>query len=153
MFKGQVSTEYLVILAVVLVVALVVVFLVGGFAGLGAASLETQSKDYWAGTAPFSIKTFKASGTTLTLEMTNNDIEQLVLTDITVDGTSVWSAGNGTGTVFDSGETIAISATLPASCGTVGDPFQYSNVRITYNKGAVSGLTQVGAKPLVGKCS
>jgi hypothetical protein len=150
LLKGQVSTEYLVILAVVLVVALVVVFLVGGFAGLGAASLETQSKDYWAGTAPYSIKTFKASGTTLDLEMTNNDIEQLVLTDVTIDGTSVWS---GNGTVFDSGETQTVSATLPATCGAVGDPFQYPNVRITYNKGGVTGLIQVGAKPLVGKCS
>jgi len=152
LLKGQVSTEYLVILAVVLVVALVVVFLVGGFAGLGAASLETQSKDYWAGTAPFSIKTFKASGTTLDLEMTNNDIEQLSLTDVTIDGTSVWSAGN-TSTIFDSGETQTVSATLPATCGAVGDPFQYPNVRITYNKGGVTGLIQVGAKPLVGKCS
>jgi hypothetical protein len=126
------------------------VFLVGGFAGLGAASLETQSKDYWAGTAPYSIKTFKASGTTLDLEVTNNDIEQLTLTDVNIDGTSVWTSN---GTVFDSGETQTISATLPATCGAVGDPFQYPNVRLTYNKGGVTGLTQVGAKPLVGKCS
>jgi len=150
LLKGQVSTEYLVILAVVLVVALVVVFLVGGFAGLGAASLETQSKDYWAGTAPYSIKTFKASGTTLDLEVTNNDIEQLTLTEVNIDGTSVWTSN---GTVFDSGETQTVSATLPATCGAVGDPFQYQNVRLTYNKGGVTGLTQVGAKPLVGKCS
>ncbi len=149
MFRGQVSTEYLVILAVVLVVALVVVFLVGGFAGIGAASLETQSKNYWAGASPFSIKTFKASGTALDLDVVNNDIEQLTLTDVSIDGTSVFS----TSTVFDSGESIVVTATLPASCGTAGDPFQYRNVKITYSKGGVTGLTQVGAKPLVGKCS
>lgn len=147
--KGQVSTEYLIILAVVLVVALVVVFLVGGFAGLGAASLETQSKNYWAGTSPFSIKTFKASGTTLELEMVNNDIDRLTLTEIEVDGSSVFS----TNTTFDSGEMILISTTLGSSCGTAGDPFQYEDVIITYGKGGVSDLKQVGAKPIVGKCS
>ena len=147
--KGQVSTEYLIILAVVLVVALVVVFLVGGFAGLGAASLETQSKNYWAGSSPYSIKTFKASNTTLDLEVVNNDLEQLTLTDITIDGTSIFS----TSTVFDSGETIVLSGTLAATCGDSGDPYQYPNVEITYDKGAITGLKQVGAKPLVGKCS
>ncbi len=147
--KGQVSTEYLIILAVVLVVALVVVFLVGGFAGLGAASLETQSKNHWAGTSPFSIKTFKASGTSMELEMTNNDLERLTLTDVSFGNTSIFS----TATVFDSGETIAITGTLAADCGSAGDPYQYPDVIITYTKGGVTDLKQVGAKPLVGKCS
>lgn len=147
--KGQVSTEYLIILAVVLVVALVVVFLVGGFAGLGAASLETQSKNYWAGASPFSIKTFKASGTSLDLEVVNNEIDQLTLTDVSIGNTSVFS----TSTVFDSGETILINATLAADCGPSGDPYQYQDVQLTYDKGAVTDLKQVGAKPLVGKCS
>ena len=80
--KGQVSTEYLVILAVVLVIALVVVYLVGGFSGLGAGSIETQSKNYWGSTAPFAIKAFKASGTALDLEVQNNDLDRLTITDI-----------------------------------------------------------------------
>jgi len=147
--KGQVSTEYLVILAVVLVVALVVVFLVGGFSGLGASSLETQSKNYWAGASPFAIKTFKASGTDMQLELTNNELERLTVTAITIDGASVFS----TSTIFDSGESQVLNATLAATCGTVGDPFQYENVRITYAKGDITGMTQMGVKPLVGKCS
>lgn len=149
MLKGQVSTEYLVILAVVLVVALVVVFLVGGFSGMGAASLETQSKNYWGGASPFAIKTFKASGTSLEMELTNNDIEQLTLTDVSIAGSSVWSNT----TVFDSGESTVITATLSASCGANGDVFQYEDVIITYSKGGITALTQRGAKPLVGKCS
>ncbi|MBI5223280.1 class III signal peptide-containing protein [Candidatus Micrarchaeota archaeon] len=147
--KGQVSTEYLVILAVVLVVALVVVYLVGGFSGLGASSLETQSKNYWAGASPFAIKTVKATGTTLTLQMANNDLEQLTLTDVSVAGASVFS----TSTTYNSGEEKSVDATLGTACGNAGAPYQYANVTITYTKGTITGLKQVGVKPLVGKCS
>ena len=148
--RGQVSTEYLVILAVVLVIALVVVYLVGGFSGLGAGSLETQSKNYWGSTAPFAIKAFKASGTTLDLEIANNDLDRLAVTDISVDGTSVLT--NVTQN-FTSGEVKVLTGTLGSACGAAGTPFTYSNVIITYNKGSISALKQAGTKPLVGKCS
>jgi len=147
--KGQVSTEYLVILAVVLVVALVVVYLVGGFSGLGAASLETQSKNYWAGASPFSIKTVKPSGIAITFELVNNDLEQLSITDIAIGATSVFS----TSTSFNSGESKVITGALGATCGAVGAPYTYSNVTITYTKGSITGLKEVGVKPLVGKCA
>lgn len=147
--KGQVSTEYLVILAVVLVVALVVVYLVGGFAGLGAGSLETQSKNYWGSTSPFAIKTFKYAGTALDLVVDNNDLEKLTVTDVSVGGTSVFS----TSTSFTSGEEKTLATTMASACGTAGVPYTVENVVITYTKGSIVGLKQVGAKPLVSKCS
>jgi uncharacterized protein (UPF0333 family) len=147
--KGQVSTEYLVILAVVLVIALVVVYLVGGFAGLGAGSIETQSKNYWGSTSPFAIKVYKVADTTMSLEMQNYDLDRLTITDISVDGTSVYANS----TSFTSGETKVLSGTLPAACGAAGVPYTYNNVVITYSKGALTGIKQSGTKPLVGKCS
>ncbi|MDD5171979.1 MAG: hypothetical protein PHF60_02990 [Candidatus ainarchaeum sp.] len=147
--KGQVSTEYLVILAVVLVVALVVVYLVGGFSGLGAGSLETQSKAYWGSTAPFAVKTVRVSDTTMNLEVTNNDLDQLVLTDVAIDGDSVYS-GNAS---FTSGESKSITATVTTACGAAGTPFTYNNVVLTYTKGTITGVKQSGTKPFVGKCS
>lgn len=147
--KGQVSTEYLVILAVVLVIALVVVYLVGGFSGLGAGSLETQSKNYWGSTSPFAIKAFKVSGTVMDLEVANNDLDRLTVTDVSVDGVSVFSNS----TQFTSGETKVLSGTLGTGCGAAGTPFTYNNVVFTYNKGTLTGIKQTGTKPLVGKCS
>lgn len=147
--KGQVSTEYLVILAVVLVIALVVVYLVGGFSGLGAGSIETQSKNYWGSTAPFAITAFKASGTTLELEVRNNDLDRLVLT-------SVSGVGLGTSnltTSFTSGQTQVVTVTLDDACGVTGTPFTYEDIVMIYNKGQLTGLAQAGTKPLVGKCS
>lgn len=150
MLKGQVSTEYLVILAVVLVVALVVVYLVGGFAGIGSGSLETQSKNYWASTSPFSIKTFSASGNTLQLDVVNNDLERLQLTDIRIGTQSVYN----TNTTFDSGESHVLSASLSApGCGPTGESYQYGDVTLIYSKGGITDIVQKGIKPLVGKCS
>jgi len=146
--KGQVSTEYLVILAVVLVVALVVVYLVGGFAGLGAGTLESQSKSYWGSASPFAINNYKVMGTNVTLEITNQDIEKLTLTDVTVDGVSVSIAS----TSFASGETKSVSGTLGATCGTAGTMFQYDIV-LVYTKGTITGLREVGSTALVGTCS
>lgn len=147
--KGQVSTEYLVILAVVLVVALIVVYLVGGFSGLGAGALETASKNYWGSTSPFAITTFKVSGTTMELELTNNDLETLGVTDVSVGGLTIYSTAKN----FTSGQKAVITGTLGTTCGAAGTPFSYDNVVITYNKGAVSAIKQTGTKPLVGKCS
>ncbi|MCI0503683.1 class III signal peptide-containing protein [Candidatus Micrarchaeota archaeon] len=147
--KGQVSTEYLVILAVVLVIALVVVYLVGGFSGLGAGSLETQSKNYWGSTSPFAIKAYKVSGSTMELEVANNDLDRLTITDISVDGTSIYS----TNTTFTSGESKVLTGTVGTACGAAGTPYTYNNVVVTYDKGALTDVMQTGTKPLVGKCS
>lgn len=148
--KGQVSTEYLVILAVVLVVALVVVYLVGGFSGLGAGSLETQSKSYWGSTSPFAVTTVRVSGTNMELQMANNDLEQLILTDISVNGASIYSGGPST---FTSGESKVVNTTVATACGAPGVPYTYNNVVITYTKGGIADIRQSGNKALVGKCS
>jgi hypothetical protein len=147
--KGQVSTEYLVILAIVLVIALVVVYLVGGFAGMGVGTLETQSQQAWGTAAPFSITILKQSGTTLELELRNNDVNTLTLTDISMDGASVFSNS----TLFTSGEKKVVTATTATACGSTGAFFSHENVIITYDKGDIAGKTEVGPRPLIGKCS
>jgi len=53
--KAQGATEYLVLLAVVLIVALVSVALLGFFPGMASDAQETQSKMYWQGASPIAI--------------------------------------------------------------------------------------------------
>ena len=53
--KGQGATEYLVLLAVVLIVALVSVALLGFFPGMASDSQITQSQAYWQSATPVSI--------------------------------------------------------------------------------------------------
>lgn len=54
--KGQGATEYLALLAAVLLIALVVLALLSFFPGLSSDAQATQSQAYWQGEAsPFSI--------------------------------------------------------------------------------------------------
>ena len=52
---GQGATEYLVLLAVVLVIALVAITLLGFFTGTASNNQITQSKTYWQSAAPISV--------------------------------------------------------------------------------------------------
>jgi len=53
--RAQGATEYLVLLAVVLIVALVSVALLGFFPGMASDAQMTQSKAYWSSASPISI--------------------------------------------------------------------------------------------------
>ena len=53
--SGQGATEYLVLLAVVLIVAMVSVALLGFFPGMAGDAQETQSKMYWQSASPIAI--------------------------------------------------------------------------------------------------
>ncbi len=52
---GQGATEYLVLLAVVLIVALVSVALLGFFPGMASDAQVTQSKTYWSSASPIAV--------------------------------------------------------------------------------------------------
>jgi len=147
--KGQAATEYLVIIAIVLVIALVVVYLVGGFAGMGAGTMLTQSKQAWGTASPFAITATKQSGTSLQMQIQNNDVNQLTLTGISMDGASVYSSS----TVFASGSSQVLTATTASTCGAAGSTFSHANVTIIYSNGGITGMTEVGTRPLMGTCS
>ncbi|MDO8339563.1 MAG: hypothetical protein Q7T16_02800 [Candidatus Burarchaeum sp.] len=147
MGKGQGSTEYLVLLAVALIVALVVIGLLGWFPGLGGGARETQSATYWAGSSPFSITAMKVAASGSQLTLANRLSDKVVLTDISWGGGSVYA----TATNFTGGQEKTVSVT--ATCGVSGETQQYDNVTFTYNQGSISGIKQRGDKPLIVKCS
>ena len=95
--KGQGATEYLVLLAVVLIVALVSVALLGFFPGMAGDAQATQSKTYWASASPISIVEWGArSGNTGGYERTvpfmrirNVGMYPITITKILADGYNV----------------------------------------------------------------
>ena len=149
MKKGQVSTEYLVILAVVLVIALVVVFLVSQGTGVGTSTLDSQAQAYWRGVQPISVLDYSASGTTLTLAMQNNAQDPVTITQISGAGLTTYS----TSTTFAPGQTRTIAVTLPVNCGATGTRYTYTNVTFTYDVGQIVGKTFAGQRALSGACS
>jgi len=146
--RGQVSTEYLVILAVVLVVALIVVALVGGMSPVSTGVSESQSKNYWLGVAPVSISSWKYAGTSLDLTLQNMGGRKVTISEINVEGTNFL-----TNTSLTVGETKTVTITMGTSCGDVGTSFELQNVSIKYDKEGVANLIEKGDKSIVGKCS
>jgi len=85
-YKGQGATEYLVLLAVVLIVALVSVALIGFFPGMASDSQITQSQTYWKSASPVSIVESAAKadsgGTYLYLRVRNVGIYPIRITGV-----------------------------------------------------------------------
>jgi uncharacterized protein (UPF0333 family) len=148
--KGQVSTEYLVILAVVLVVALVVVALVSGMSPLSSGVSASQSANYWAGVSPFAITAWKYSGTTLTMTIQNQAGQQVTLKSITSTGGANTFLTSMNATTYAVGQVGTVTATAATACSGT---FDFANVVIAYDQGAISDLHQNGAKDMVGSCS
>ena len=149
-FKGQGATEYLVLLAVVLIVALVSVALLGFFPGMASDARITQSQAYWKGQAkPFAILDAAISGTTATLSVQNMEANGPYT--ISANGIQINGAGTHAAAIFGAGETKTISITGLAAC-TSGAVYDY-NVSVVYTTPSGISTKQFSAKNLVGKCA
>lgn len=146
--KAQASVEYLFILGIVLVVALLLGAIMSQFAPAGSESAEQQSRAYWRSTSPFSIQGIKVSGNAVSMEIKNEMTQRLNLTSIAFDGVDI-----GAAQFFTPGQTLTVTGIVPGFACSAGQPYEFRNVTITYSQGPVSGLTQTGEKPLYGKCS
>ena len=149
-FKGQGTTEYLIILAVVIVVALVVVGVMGWFPGLGTGITQSQSQAYWKSASPIAINDWKITSTATDAEFSlqNLTTDKISVTEITLDGVGIGlvdvnlAAGDTNGSV---------SGATGIACSS-GSSYQYE-VAINYDVvGGISGKTETGQKPLVGSC-
>jgi len=146
-FRGQGATEYLVLLAVVLIVALVSVALLGFFPGMASDARITQSQSYWRGQAkPFAIMDAGVTSSVGTFAVQNMEATGLTLTTFAV--------GNGTNstlnTVFGAGETKTLYINQIIGTYAAGGVYDL-NVTITYSTSSITGLKQYGTKNLIGK--
>ncbi len=96
MARAQGATEYLVLLAVVLIVALVSVALLGFFPGMASDAQITQSQAYWSSATPVAIvesgaRLWGANGNTyLYLRLRNTAVYPIRITQVIgADGASI----------------------------------------------------------------
>ena len=152
--KGQGATEYLVLLAVVLVIALVSIALLGVFPSFSTDTKINQSKTYWQAASPISIVDVgAASGGTLTVIMRNAGPDTIIIANgtatLTPSGTAVPMA-----TLLSS--TLGAGATTTATFGipacTTGQLVEYDMV-FSYNTASLTGINQTGSRPVSLKCS
>lgn len=143
--RGQGATEYLVLLAVVLIIALVSIALLGFFPGMSSDAKITQSSSYWQSASPFAILSHSISaGGSGTIVVRNNDASgTMTLTAISLGSNS--TAGSYS---FSSGETKNINVT--AASGVSGQVYDFA-VNITYTSAYGLPSKQFGQKTLIGK--
>lgn len=150
--KGQTATEYLIILAVVIIIALIVIGALGGIPGIGRGATSRASASYW-NSADVAITSFAIKESdTVTLIVRNNLKNSITLNNITL-GTDVMST---TDQNLASGETKTITGTMTGSnvCVAAGDTFSHA-VSIKYKDLATSTYQTFsgdGTK-LEGKCA
>ena len=144
--KGQASTEYLVILAVVIIVALVVVAILGGFIDVGRGSGEKASKTYWRGADIGLMDWVMSSAGTDTIVIRNNQDYLINVSAVSVGGTSV-----AMDVELQPGETSTQTGAW-SSC-TSGNSYSYTVV-FTYDnlEHNLTGKTFTGVKNIEGTC-
>ncbi|MFC2154645.1 hypothetical protein ACFLRC_04120 [Candidatus Altiarchaeota archaeon] len=144
---GQASTEYLVILAVVIVVALVVVAVLGGFIDIGRSSSDAAAKTYWRG-ADIGVLDWVIVGGTGddTMVFRNNLDYTIEITDVSVGG----NAEDITDITLKPGESSASTEDFYDS-GTQNSTYTLE-VIVTYTNvdHSITGKTFTGVRNIVG---
>ena len=150
--KGQGATEYLVLLAVVLIIALVSIALLGFFPGLATDAKLTQSTSYWRSEArPFAIlETSITHGGNVTIIMQNVEATGTYTLQNLSLATAIWADNFSSATPFASGEIKAISFIISNPGVDAGSLYEVQ-VNMTYLSPNAISNTQFGTKPVIGK--
>jgi len=153
--KGQATIEYLVLVAVAIIIALVIFGFLGWIPGMAGTLRERQAKMYWASAYPVAIKDFKVTSTGATFLMENIGDDPVKLLNMSVEltnGTVVNAVLSPQGYKLIQGE-VKSYTNASIKCD-VGNAYELSNVSISFDvvKG-ISGQVEVGDRPIVGDCS
>lgn len=156
--KAQGATEYLVLLAVVLIVAMVAIALLGYFPGLAGDAKTSESDAYWRGAArPFEVLEHSqiSTNSTFILVVVNVDASQWNMNNLTIAGSgqnATWTPATLSQGYFSAGEKKVLYVNFSSNC-TSGSTYEYyANFTYSNSDNTVTDR-QVGSKTLVGRCS
>ena len=153
MLKAQGATEYLVLLAVVLIVALVSVALLGFFPGMASDAQFTQSQAYWQTASPIQIvesgARYASSGTGQTrlyLRLRNAGAYPIRITRIWgADGSytsTFWvNAGDSCGAPYGQANLSTYLYLSPGSEVALGNPIQFPGLVCGWEINAYPGAS------------
>jgi len=145
--RAQGATEYLVLLAVVLIVALVSVALLGFFPGMASDAQITQSRAYWQSAGPIAVidisNAYDRSGPSATnyiyLKFRNSGPYKVAITKLLTDADAAnitTNAGVPTQIILSPGEEGCVGSdhmpSSPLDMRCMGYQIEYTNVTTTY---------------------
>ncbi len=146
--KAQVSTEYLIILAIVLVIALVVIYLIGSDSLTGPDQKEKLGKAAWAGATPIGVREIYWSGSTMRFYVRNNGLETITIRYMRFSPYAAASMN----TVLQPQQERLISFGVWPSCAGAGLYYQFNDFRFNYDRGSLTNITQDINVPYGGRC-
>ena len=151
--KGQGTIEYLVIIAIVIVIALVVVGLLLQVMNSGSGVPETQAKATWKSGTPFAIIDWGQSGTEVTVVIQNNSGGSLGFNSMTLE-----TGGAAADTNSDVNGNMAAGSTkvitfVETTCAS-GNKFSYpkTGISFNYNTTNINNKTQTAYADILGTC-
>ncbi|SRR3989338_4761444 len=145
--KAQTATEYLIILAVVIIISLIVIGVLGGIPGIGKGAANRASAAFWK-TSDIAITDFAISASGTDTIIVKNNLKNT----ITINYLTINSIDLASGETLSSGGTRTYTGSV-AVC-TAGQGFSYT-VSIAYTDSATGAsytYTGEGTK-LEGTCA
>jgi len=157
---GQGSTEYLVVLGVVLAISLVSISLLGYFPGTAGESHEAASKIYWQGDAkPLRVNdAVLTQDSEFTFDIENAVADPITLTNVVIDGTPAEFSEennftNSSSVYFGPGEKKLVKIGNFGSFNCAAGRTSDFTLAFGYQSMYGTTRTQVGDKPFVIRCS
>ncbi len=153
--RGQGVVEYLVIIAVVLIISLMAAVLLANSPGPAADIRASTSAAYWSSQAsPFLItnQNLSADGV-LTLTLLNSAPTTMEITNMNISGTGLFTSSSTAPLNVATGKRALATIFLNGSC--VPNQMYELNVNMTLlsDESELPYRIQSGAEPLVGRCN
>ncbi len=141
--RAQGTIEYLIIIAIVIVISLVLISIIFGLSNINNIS-ENDAKLKWKTSTDWAITDWYSSPTQLTIVLKNNSNSNLTLNFVTINDTN-----NNTLTQKDfiQGE----EKTLIFNKNCTKD-FFYNSIEISYSSSLILNRKQISEIPILGKC-
>ena len=153
--KAQGATEYLIILGVVIIIALIVVAAMGGIPGIGTGAKQRASASFWQ-TADIAVPSYAVTtaGDSINMTLRNNLRNSVTLTAMSIGGVSFTVASDCDQASLSAGQTTECEKGTAGICTSAGDSYTMA-VSVTYTDDETeASYTYTGeGHKLEGKCA
>jgi len=127
--KAQAATEYLIILAVVIIIALIVIGVMGGIPGLGTSGRSRVSESYWSGQTVGVDSYATDSDGDFRITFKNNGRNAVTLTRVELNadgGASTGGSWSGNQVIASGGTATVADTTVMFTKCTTGRSYAYT---------------------------
>lgn len=150
--RAQLSSEYIVILALVLILGAIILALTGFFPSFASNSQVSDSTKYWYSSSPISIIDAMQDGSDFSAVLENRASATINISKFTIfyDSDSYEHVASPQISI-PSGENYILSFS-PTSFSCDDQSYFLYRIQIDYSLQSIDGLTQTGIKPLYVPC-